>query len=785
MEFSDPFDKFLHFYERGLIEEALQVILPDALVTYDSLHSSEKSFPYFVNFIDASVFKGAMEFNQTFLVLESFCQESPALKIITQAFLEAIRLEFVLFSGFIHSSENMDELEMPASLKDFFILYHSGGVEAHQNALEKSLEKLPLDCQDVLRKKLVLKHGWERLQKEKSALTKYLEGTDWRVKQPWHSYAYPISIEHGPILAENEFPIIFIEPVRNLNYAAFLRPYCEKECLFIFHTIQHLFQLLHFPDLHEIFALAHVHLYVMELYPQEQLFSQNLYFRSPSKFKLIWMTAYPYLIEAMPAFEDALQACLQQNEVEIKGDTPQANWLYEIAKRTLQDIESNRYGKERAIAFSIEKGFQRWNDLHKGSPPAHANLGPAPKMPLDAQIKALLNERKPRLFQPNNKIRLAHIVTQIVDGGHAPTKLLKTLCTLADRQWFEVCVISNERIAEHLLSYPIATYVSPSSQVRGYITIKYLNHFGILVVVDAGSPTYEMAIKEILGKLTEFQIDIAVFHGPDELNSIISGSTDVPIRVLFDHGTLPSYPCFDLAILSTDEAYNQNHQAFQQAGMESCVLNFSLDVRPEWEKEPFSRESIGLPESSFVMTTISNHLDSRLTSEMCHAIAIILQRCPQAVYAPIGEVTKKEGWFAIFNQYEVAERVYFLGNLPVPSQYARSMHLYLNEFPFGSGLSILDAMAAGCPVVSMYDENGPQQARYGATYFGIDRVIKTGKVEDYIELACRLIEDPALYKKWSEHALEQYEKRVDTKGYVKKFETILEQYIAFHLKNSC
>lgn len=262
----------------------------------------------------------------------------------------------------------------------------------------------------------------------------------------------------------------------------------------------------------------------------------------------------------------------------------------------------------------------------------------------------------------------------------------------------------------------------------------------------------------------------------------MSSSTDVPLRVLFDHGTLPSYPCFDLAILSTDEAYQQNHRAFQQAGMESCVLNYSVDVREDWKKEPFSRESIGLPETAFIMTTISNHLDNRLTHEMCHSIGKILQRCPQAVYAPIGEVTKKVSWMAIFDQYGVAERVYFLGSLPGPSQYARSMHLYLNEFPFGSGLSLLDAMAAGCPVVSMYDESGPQQARYGATYFGIDYVIKTGKVEDYIELACRLIEDKAFYQQWSEHALEQYEKRVDTERYVNNFEAILEQFIHFQFK---
>ena len=158
---------------------------------------------------------------------------------------------------------------------------------------------------------------------------------------------------------------------------------------------------------------------------------------------------------------------------------------------------------------------------------------------------------------------------------------------------------------------------------------------------------------------------------------------------------------------------------------------------------------------------------------MCSAIGEILKRCPKAYYAPIGEVQNPDRIRLLLEPYHVNDRVLFLGVQADPSQYARSMHLYLNEFPFGSGLAMLEAMAAGCPVVSMYDPAGPPQATYGGAYFGFDRVIKTGNRQDYIDLTCRLLQDPVFYQKWSEHALNQYEKHADVKTYVQSFENIL------------
>ena len=103
------------------------------------------------------------------------------------------------------------------------------------------------------------------------------------------------------------------------------------------------------------------------------------------------------------------------------------------------------------------------------------------------------------------------------------------------------------------------------------------------------------------------------------------------------------------------------------------------------------------------------------------------------------------------------------------------MQLYLNEFPLGSGLGILEAMAAGCPVVTMYDVHGPEAGRYGGNYFGIDRAIATCQKKEYVELTCRLLSNPIMYQEWSAHAKSQYEKFSDVRTYVKTFEAIVER----------
>ena len=111
------------------------------------------------------------------------------------------------------------------------------------------------------------------------------------------------------------------------------------------------------------------------------------------------------------------------------------------------------------------------------------------------------------------------------------------------------------------------------------------------------------------------------------------------------------------------------------------------------------------------------------------------------------------------------DRVCFLGELYNPVMYLHAMDIYLNEFPEGSGLSIVEALSAGCPVVTMYDLDNTYKSREAGNYFGPEYAIKSCNTEDYINCACNLAQDPVMYKKWSEHAKKRYQEISDTKAY--------------------
>jgi len=750
----DLFSQFIELYEQGQFQKAFRLIITHPDVRYDGLVSKEPLFRKLVNFADACVFKGPLEAYQVMMALQDEFNKDKRVSVLALQFLDALDWELATLKATL--------------LKD-----------------DSLLIDIPELYQSFIHQRQTILDQWEKFKIAKPGLRKIIEEQiDITRQQPWHPFTYGHQRVATPHETEDAIPLVFLEPIEGVDWISQLAPYHHQKSLFVFETTQTLLQFFQFPEVVECLSQPEHFVYILNVYPNDQLIKQGWVAHHHAHVSPYFMTQRDLIEEVMPLFQRVLEKCLNQSQDDLKKDTLSSNWLHGISKRLLFRIQSERYGPSRYIPLAIQEGTLHWHDPHKGLPPANADLGPSPSNLLQERISHNQRDRIPRPYSPKGKIHLAHVTGQIVDGGHAPTNLLKRLITLSDENWFELTVVSTEVLVDRPREYPIKTYTSLSSFERGMGTLHLFDQRCIKILIEDNTRTYEETAKLVMEALSKLNIDIVIFHGPDEVNSLVSSMCDVPIRVLFEHGTPPKYPCFDLAILSSDEVYQSHREEYRRAGMESCVLNYCMDVREGWEKKSYAKEELGLPPDSFVMTTISNHLDSRLSIEMCHAIAQILKRCPKAVYAPIGTAGILTSINSIFSQYGVQDRIHFLGSRDNPSQYARSMELYLNEFPFGSGLGILDAMAAGCPVVSMYDPEGPPQSRYGATYYGIDRVIKSGHVEDYIELACRLIEDPILYKEWSHHAKEQYEKWSNVVAYVKKFEKILEGFIDYRQTGS-
>lgn len=757
----DPFFIFLDRIENGELLKAIQLIIAHPAVSYDQLLSKEEAFRYIIHYVDACVYKGLLDVSTTNQVLQMILQSDKRLSVLADHFLTVLGKEQVLLEYLLTQI-------------------------SEQKPVKEVIEDIPLLYQPLVDDQLKLFQLGEDLKQAKPAWGELILGKESFINQPWHLFAYPSAAFYLIDEKQGEIPVLFLEPIEQLDYAALLIPFLHKPLFLILENRANLFQLLQFPFVFQILSAPETIIYFLDQYPYDQLKTQNLpqiqAWIKNKELRPIRVTQQPILESFLPIWLQAFKRYLTEPIEERKEETPIANWLYQLSKKVIFNIQAERYGESRCMALSIYTGYEKWFDRHKGNPPPQSDLGPISKDYFLQKLEPLMAKREVRPFAPQSKIRLAHIVPQVVDGGHAPTRLLNNLLTYGDQDWFELFLISTERMSPRFLEYPLIFYSSDPSDKRGKATLDYLSKLNVKILMVPHPQTYAQTAYFVKDVLNQLQIDIAVFHGPDEINTLCSNITDVPIRVLFEHGTVPQYSGFDLAILSTEEAFKKHREVLREKGTESCALDFCLDIRSSWEKDPYSKESLGLPSDSFVMTTISNHLDDRLSVEMCYAIIEILKNCPQAVYAPIGIIYHPERIQALFAEYAVDDRLIFLGSKMNPSQYARSMELYLNEFPFGSCLGMLDAMAAGCPVVSMYDEYGPPQAQYGASYFGRDRVIMTGKTEDYVALASQLIQNPTLYEEWSEYAKNRYEERIDVKAYVNKFEKVLEAFIDYKKK---
>lgn len=777
----DCVTEFLACFEKGHILQALQAILQSSETSFDALETKNNFLlKYIANYVEATTIASSDE-NSEFvtyylpiLVTNQFLQlslrENLLLNQLTTRTVAFLNYESILLKAF--SADPLQEFEKSIQVLHPEIASYLRSVRQElilsDQEIQAAIASAPLDYRENFSKQIALSQTWNRFKLHKPLLTQQMMRSS-----PWHPFYY--SYTNTPRLPETQgTPVIFIEAFQS-DYED-LRKYVEnRPSIFVVDTQVMFIQLLQFANLETIFRDSKHLIYILEFYPNSQIAVQDRRFFG--QFFPVFFTSHSLFEEQASLVIDLLHKCVQQSDEELKKETSLGNWLYTVSKRILFKIREHRLGKSRAAAFFLHANEKEWHKSHKGLPPQNVALGPDASDFFGQQLGELAKTRTTRPISKGKKIKLAHVVPQVVEIGHAPSNLLETLLTFYNKERFDITLIVTERMTWHLDEYPFLSRTSDSSRLRAKDLLHGFLNSGIKVYIADSNHTYVETSKMIASLLHQNEIDIAVFHSPDVINSMCAQITDVPVRVMFEHGTQPQYPGFDFVIVSTQEAIKIYEELFKRLNTKAFALPFAVDVRKRWANEPPNRTVIGLPENGFFMTTISHHLDARLGLDMCLAIVEILKRCPNAFYVPIGEVHEFEKFAKFFRDHGVENRVKFLGVNLAPSNLSRALHLYLNEFPFGSCLGILDAMAAGCPVVTMYDEHGPQQARYGGIFFGKERAITSGKRDDYVELACRLIEDKEVYAEWSEHAVKQYEHHINTELYVSDFEKILESIL--------
>ena len=546
-------------------------------------------------------------------------------------------------------------------------------------------------------------------------------------------------------------PLFIMEPV-NINWKNIL----TSPAVFLFYDVTVLWQCLQFEEVLQALLDKRNIIIVGRFYPNELLEMQD--FNVPENLEAVRVSDNPVLAKHEDTISQSVMNCLR----EYGGSNDAADYLHLLNRDIHTEIRYQHLGKRRSLALM-------WQRIYRIRRSAHSckGINPPKIMTLEHAEKEIIDSCKPieKRIIKNKKLRLAHVMSMLSDDNtHAPTRILRSFLQYHDKEKYELYVYSNEFLLNRKNEYPyFDVCIFPSRNNAKELLSELKNYY----IADNQRHDYIQTAYDIAYDLSRREIDIVFLHEMSPIVAILAHITDVPYRVYFNHGW-GDYPLngdFELMIFSNDEMKKQVQEHHQDIKIVSRA--FSVDCRIGWEDKPYSKEFFGLSEKNIMLTTISNHFTTRLSDDMCWAIGEILRENPEAYYVAVGGYPRNIE--ELRNKIGVPERISFIGPVDNPSQFARTADLYLNEFPIGSGLGILDAMASGTPAVAMNDTKGPSAGRYGAIYMG--RGVNSCNKKDYVDLACRLIKDKAMYSEWSRCALRRYEEIADVAKYVQDIET--------------
>ena len=244
--------------------------------------------------------------------------------------------------------------------------------------------------------------------------------------------------------------------------------------------------------------------------------------------------------------------------------------------------------------------------------------------------------------------------------------------------------------------------------------------------------------------LRDRDIDIAFYHcGPTEQITVrVAAFRPAPIQINVNHATEVDADIFEgFAHLFQNglERSRYRHRPSRwiplisdiEEGLASCV--------------PRKRDEFGIAGAETISGTYGNLF--KASPDYVRTLIRIMQRFPTHHHffagsgdpAPIKKLLEAAG---------LMPRVQFLGFMDDIANLLDMTDLYLNTFPVSGGQSVLEPMAAAKPVVILRHAEATH-CNAGAELADIEEV-SVYTEDDYVELAARLIENPALRRQYGE-----------------------------------
>ncbi len=360
--------------------------------------------------------------------------------------------------------------------------------------------------------------------------------------------------------------------------------------------------------------------------------------------------------------------------------------------------------------------------------------------------------------------RVAHVVGCLL-SGHAPTQYVKMLAASMSRQKIHSTIFTTEWAA--------SWFFNPSGVPQSE---------SVDIEADTQVASVEGDFEQRAGRVAEAirasGIQVAFYHGSltEQITARVASMRPAPIQVNVNHGSEMDAGLFDGHIHLFQNAMERTR--FSDPA-EWIPLASDIERRLEMA-EPVSRESMGLESASSVSATFGN-LYKVAGSGYLKTLSEIMKRFPKHFHLFAGAGNVKAVRSHLHSE-GVLPRVRFLGHVADVAPLLDAIDVYFASFPHSGGHSLLEAMAAGKPIVVL---RFPPDSHYnsGAELVGVRELIAPGEA-GYVEIADRLLRNPALRQKYSQAMRDRFRREFRPERLGERYREFIERLVSGSARES-
>lgn len=203
----------------------------------------------------------------------------------------------------------------------------------------------------------------------------------------------------------------------------------------------------------------------------------------------------------------------------------------------------------------------------------------------------------------------------------------------------------------------------------------------------------------------------------------------------------------DIVTAVSDSLKKDTYNHFKVTKEIEVVPNF-VCVDKFQKKEEYCRRNIFAPNGERILMHISNFRKVKRIQDIIKIHAIINKTVPTKLIL-IGDGPERSGMERLARECGVEDSTYFLGKIKETEKALCSADLYFMTSQSESfGVSALEAMAAGVPVISSNTGGIPEVNIQGETGY----LSEVGDVDEMASNAIKLLQDDALYQSFSKAA---------------------------------